>query len=31
MYIRAYEEEIIMDLVGIYTRSLNKKQIAIEE
>jgi hypothetical protein len=31
MYIRAYEEEIVMSLVGIYNRTLNKKQASIEE
>ena len=31
MYIRAYEEELIMSLVGIYTRTLNKKLNKIED
>ena len=31
MYIKAYEEELIMSLVGIYTRSINKKPASIEE
>lgn len=31
MYIRAYEEEIIMSLVGIYNRTLNKRQSKIED
>jgi len=30
MYIKAYEEEIFMNLIGIYNKSLNKKQIALE-
>lgn len=29
MYVRAYEEEVIMGLVGIYTRTLNKHQTKI--
>jgi hypothetical protein len=31
VYVRAYEEELVMSLVGIYNRSLNKRQPALEE
>lgn len=31
MYIKAYEEELFMNLLGIYNRTLNKKPAAIEE
>lgn len=31
MYLRAYEEELIMSLVGVYNSSLNRRQPDIEE
>lgn len=31
LYIRAYEEEILWNMVGIYNRSLNKKLASIEK
>lgn len=31
VYVRAYEEELLMSLVGIFNRSLNKRQPALEE
>lgn len=30
VYIKAYEEELVMSLVGIYNRSIHKKQAKIE-
>jgi hypothetical protein len=30
MYVKAYEEELFMNLIGIYNRSLNRKQAALE-
>lgn len=31
MYLRAYEEELLMSLVGVYNSSLNHRQADIED